>query len=117
MKEDLPHPIEAIKFRMEQMGWNATELAKRTGFPLSHVSEFLSLKRRIPLSFIRAYHHIADATPLEILIQDYSIEKEWCGSCGHDEAWHFEEEAPSICQVHAEVAAADCECKGFQNLP
>jgi len=69
----LPDPIEAIKFRMEQMDWKSVDLARLTYFRLSHISEYLNRKRKIPLSFIRAYHKIADATPLEVLIQDYEL--------------------------------------------
>lgn len=75
MKSRMPHPIEAIKFRMDQMDWNASDLARLTKTPVSHMSEYLNLKRKIPLSFIRAYHRVADSTPLEVLIQDYSLPK------------------------------------------
>lgn len=70
---NLPDPIEAIFFRMDQMNWSSADLARLTGFSPSRISEYLNYKRKIPLSFIRAYHRIADATPLEILIQDYDI--------------------------------------------
>lgn len=73
LKKELPNPIEAIKFRMEQMGWTQAKLSKLTGIKTSHISEYLNRKRKINLSFIRAYHKIADATPLEVLIQDYKI--------------------------------------------
>ena len=69
----LPDPIEAIKFRMDQMDWKSSDLAKLTGFSRAHISEYLNRKRKIPLSFIRAYHKIADATPLKVLIQDYKL--------------------------------------------
>ena len=66
-------PIRMIKFRMEQMGWNQRDLSRLGCGKESHISEYLNRKRKIPLSFIRAYHKIADATPLEILIQDYKL--------------------------------------------
>ena len=66
-------PIEAIKFRMEQMGWSGADLARLTDFRRSHISEYLNRKRKIPLTFIRAYHKIAGETPLSVLIQDYSL--------------------------------------------
>lgn len=65
----LPDPIEAIKFRMEQMGMNQSELAKVVGFK-SRVSEILNRKRKLTLNMIRKLHdnlHI----PTEVLIQDY----------------------------------------------
>jgi HTH-type transcriptional regulator/antitoxin HigA len=71
----LPHPIDAIKFRMSQMNWSASDLARLTGYGRSKVSDFLNRKRKLSLGFIRAYHKIADPTPLEILIQDYKIKE------------------------------------------
>lgn len=68
-----PDPIEAIKFRIEQMSWSQSKLARLTGIKTSHISEYLNRKRKINLNFIRAYHKIADATPLEVLIQEYKI--------------------------------------------
>ncbi|MBI1184745.1 helix-turn-helix domain-containing protein [bacterium] len=65
----MPDPIEAIKFRMEQMGISQSELAKVVGFK-SRVSEILSKKRKLTLAMIRKLHdhlHI----PTEVLIQDY----------------------------------------------
>lgn len=95
------------------MGWSQVDLSEKTGFSPSHISEFLNYKRSIPLSFIRAYHEIADATPLEVLIQEYPLENEMC-ICGHAEAWHFEEETP--CQFFTEKATSDCGCEGFNPL-
>lgn len=69
----LPNPIEAIKFRMEQMGWSSTDLARLTGIGLPHISEYLNRKRKINLTFIRAYNKVADSTPLKVLIQDYKL--------------------------------------------
>lgn len=69
----MPDPIEAIKFRMEQMGWRQTDLYRLGCGSPPHISEYLNRKRKITLSFIRAYHKIADSTPLEVLIQDYKL--------------------------------------------
>jgi HTH-type transcriptional regulator/antitoxin HigA len=66
---DLPDPIEAIKFRMEQMGYNQNDLAKIIGFK-SRASEILSKKRKLSLEMIRQLHtslHI----PTDVLIQNY----------------------------------------------
>lgn len=73
MKKKLPDPIEAIKFRMEQQGLTQADLARAGCGCRSHISEFLSRKRKITLGFIREYHKICDATPLEVLIQDYDL--------------------------------------------
>ena len=42
----LPDPIEAIKFRMEQMGYNQTDLANIIGLK-SRASEILNKKRKL----------------------------------------------------------------------
>lgn len=65
----MPDPIEAIKFRMEQMGMKQKDLAEVVGFK-SRVSEILSKKRKLSLDMIRklnAQLHI----PTEVLIQEY----------------------------------------------
>ncbi len=64
-----PDPIEAIKFRMEQMGLKQKDLADSVGFT-SRVSEILNKKRKLTLEMIRKLHltlHI----PTEVLVQDY----------------------------------------------
>ena len=43
---DLPDPIEAIKFRMEQMGYTQNDLANIVGFK-SRASEILNRKRKL----------------------------------------------------------------------
>ncbi|NLP59531.1 type II toxin-antitoxin system HigA family antitoxin, partial [Lutibacter sp. B1] len=48
----MPDPIEAIKFRMEQMGMNQKDLAEVVGFK-SRVSEILNKKRKLTLNMIR----------------------------------------------------------------
>jgi HTH-type transcriptional regulator / antitoxin HigA len=65
----LPDPIEAIKFRMEQMGFNQTDLANIVGLK-SRASEILNRKRKLSLEMIRQLHdrlHI----PTDVLIQTY----------------------------------------------
>ena len=49
---DLPDPIEAIKFRMEQMGYNQNDLANIVGLK-SRASEILNRKRKLSLEMIR----------------------------------------------------------------
>ena len=66
---EMPDPIEAIKFRMEQMGMKQKDLAEVIGFK-SRVSEILNKKRKLTLEMIRNLNtklHI----PTEVLIQDY----------------------------------------------
>jgi len=66
---DLPDPIEAIKFRMEQMGYTQNDLAKIIGFK-SRASEILNKKRKLSLEMIRQLH-ISLNIPTEVLIQTY----------------------------------------------
>ncbi len=66
---DLPDPIEAIKFRMEQLGYTQSDLAKVVGLK-SRASEILNKKRKLSLDMIRQLHeklHI----PTDVLIQAY----------------------------------------------
>ena len=65
----MPDPIEAIKFRMEQMGMKQKDLAEVMGYK-SRVSEILNKKRKLTLDMIRKLNttlHI----PTEVLVQDY----------------------------------------------
>lgn len=66
---DLPDPIEAIKFRMEQMGYTQNDLAKIIGFK-SRASEILNRKRKLSLEMIRQLHTSLNI-PTEVLIQAY----------------------------------------------
>jgi len=66
---DLPDPVEAIKFRMEQLGMTQTDLANIVG-QKSRASEILNRKRKLSLDMIRQLHlqlHI----PTEVLVQAY----------------------------------------------
>jgi len=66
---DMPDPIAAINFRMEQMGLKQKDLVKMIGFK-SRVSEIMNKKRKLTLEMIRKLN--ADLNiPTEILIQDY----------------------------------------------
>jgi HTH-type transcriptional regulator / antitoxin HigA len=66
---DYPDPIEAIKFRMEQLGYNQNDLAKLVGLK-SRASELLNRKRKLTLEMIRKLH-TSLSIPTEVLIQDY----------------------------------------------
>jgi HTH-type transcriptional regulator / antitoxin HigA len=65
----LPDPIEAIKFRMEQMGYSQSDLAEVVGLQ-SRASEILSKKRKLSLEMIRKLHEKLNI-PTEVLIQAY----------------------------------------------
>ncbi len=66
---NLPDPIEAIKFRMEQMDYSQNDLAKVIGLK-SRASEILNKKRKLSLDMIRNLHSIMKI-PTEVLIQSY----------------------------------------------
>lgn len=65
----LPDPIEAIKFRMEQMGYNQNDLAQIIGLK-SRASEILNRKRKLSLEMIRQLHDRLNI-PTDVLIQTY----------------------------------------------
>ena len=67
----LPDPIEAIKHRMEQMGYSQSDLAKVVGLK-SRASEILNKKRKLSLEMIRNIH-LTLKIPTSVLIQDYQI--------------------------------------------
>ncbi|MEJ0102001.1 MAG: helix-turn-helix domain-containing protein [Bacteroidota bacterium] len=66
---DLPDPIEAIKFRMEQLGYNQSDLANVVGLK-SRASEILNKKRKLTLEMIRSLHATMNI-PTDVLIQNY----------------------------------------------
>jgi len=66
---EAPDPIEAIKFRMEQMNMSKKDLAEIIGYK-SRVSEIFSRKRKLSLKMIRNLHEKLDI-PYESLLADY----------------------------------------------
>ena len=50
-----PDPIDAIKFRMEQMGLSKTDMAKYLGSQ-SRVSEILNRKRNLTLKMVKTLY-------------------------------------------------------------
>lgn len=64
-----PDPIEAIKFRMDQMGLKQKDLVEKVGLK-SRVSEILNRKRKLSLSMIRKLSDSLNI-PTDVLIQDY----------------------------------------------
>jgi len=65
----LPDPIEAIKFRMEQLGYTQSDLANVVGLK-SRASEILNRKRKLTLEMIRNLHDTLNI-PTDVLIQSY----------------------------------------------
>ena len=66
---DFPDPIEAIKFRMEQLGYTQSDLANIVGLK-SRASEILNKKRKLTLEMIRNLHNTLNI-PTDVLIQSY----------------------------------------------
>ena len=61
-----PDPIDAIKFRMEQMGMNKADMVKYLGSQ-SRVSEVLNRKRSLTLKMVRSLYK-GLKIPAEILL-------------------------------------------------
>ena len=66
---DMPDPIEAIKYRMEQMDYTQNDFAKIIGLK-SRASEILNRKRPLTLEMIRNLHEKMNI-PTQVLIQAY----------------------------------------------
>jgi HTH-type transcriptional regulator/antitoxin HigA len=66
---EAPDPIEAIKFRMEQMDMDNNDLAKVIGYK-SRVSEIFNRKRKLTLKMIRNLHEKWNI-PYESLLANY----------------------------------------------
>ena len=64
-----PHPVEAIRFRLEQSGLDEKELNKMLG-GRSRKSEILSGRRKLSLNMIRTLRHKLNISA-DILIEPY----------------------------------------------
>jgi HTH-type transcriptional regulator/antitoxin HigA len=64
-----PDPIEAIKFRLDQMNLSEEKLSEILGYR-SRKSEILSRKRKLSLRMIRKLNEVLNI-PAEVLIQEY----------------------------------------------
>lgn len=64
-----PNPLEAIKFRLDQMGLSEKELGEILGYR-SRKSEILSGKRKLSLAMIRKLNEVLHI-PANVLIQAY----------------------------------------------
>lgn len=66
---DPPDPVEAIKFRMEQLGMKQKDLGAILG-QKSRANEILNRKRKLTLKMIRAINKEL-RIPSEVLIKEY----------------------------------------------
>jgi HTH-type transcriptional regulator/antitoxin HigA len=64
-----PNPLDAIKFRLDQMGLTEKQLGDILGYR-SRKSEILSGKRKLSLAMIRKLNEVLHI-PAEVLIQAY----------------------------------------------
>jgi HTH-type transcriptional regulator/antitoxin HigA len=64
-----PNPLDAIKFRLDQMGLSEKELGEILGYR-SRKSEILSGKRKLSLAMIRKLNEVLHI-PAAVLIQAY----------------------------------------------
>jgi len=65
-----PHPIEAILFRLDQLGMKKSQLREILGHR-SRINEVLSGKRKLSLAMIRNLN-TALQIPAEVLIKEYN---------------------------------------------
>ena len=65
----LPDPVEAIKFRMEQLGYSSSDLENVVGTN-SQISDILSRKIKLSLELIRKLHKVLNI-PTDVLISEY----------------------------------------------
>ncbi len=66
---DLPDPIEALRFRMDQLGMKQKDLVKTIGFK-GRVSDILNKKRKLSLPMIRRISTSLNI-PTSVLIKEY----------------------------------------------
>ena len=71
---DPPDPIEAIKFRMEQMGLTRKDLERYMG-SRGRVAEVLSKRRRLSIDMIRRLNE-GLGVPADVLIAKYPLRSE-----------------------------------------
>lgn len=81
---DLPDSIEAIKFRMDQMGLKQKDLIPFIG-SRSKVSEVLSRQRPLSISMIRKLHE-GLGIPTDVLLKEPAVcgkaQNKSCSPCG-----------------------------------
>ena len=68
---EAPDPIEAIRFRMDQLGLDRKDMEPFIGSK-SKVSEVLNRKRPLSLPMIRSLHHRL-GIPADVLVRDVSL--------------------------------------------
>ncbi len=70
----MPHPIEAIKIRMEDLGLTRKDLMEHLGKSSGRVSDILNRRRALTLGDVRTLSRLLHI-PTEVLSQEYPIEE------------------------------------------
>jgi HTH-type transcriptional regulator / antitoxin HigA len=70
----MPHPIEAIKIRMEALGVSRKDLMEHLDKSSGRVSDILNCRRTLTLGDIRKLSTLLHI-PMEVLSQEYPLEK------------------------------------------
>jgi len=70
----MPHPIEAIKISMENLGLTRRDLMEHLGKSSGRVSDLLNCRRALTLGDIRVLSKLLHV-PMEVLSQEYPIEE------------------------------------------
>ncbi|MCB0395489.1 MAG: helix-turn-helix domain-containing protein [Flavobacteriales bacterium] len=66
---EVPDPLEAIKYRMEEQGLTNKDLANILGYK-SRVTDIFKKHRKLNLNMVRKLHQVLNI-PLETLVKDY----------------------------------------------
>ena len=75
-KTQLPKPLDYVEFVMDQMDFKQVDLVHGGCGCRSHVSEMVNGKRRMTISFIRAFLKMSHRENMaHFLIQDYKLKK------------------------------------------
>jgi HTH-type transcriptional regulator / antitoxin HigA len=70
----MPHPIEAIKIRMEDLGLTRKDLMEHLGKSSGRVSDVLNCRRALTLGDVRILSKLLHL-PTEVLSQEYPLEE------------------------------------------
>lgn len=70
----MPHPVEAIKIRMEDLGLSRKDLMEHLGKSSGRVSDILNCRRALTLGDVRILSSLLHL-PAEVLSQEYPLKK------------------------------------------
>jgi HTH-type transcriptional regulator / antitoxin HigA len=70
----MPHPIEAIKVRMEDLGLTRKDLMENLGKSSGRVSDILNCRRALTLGDVRTLSKLLQL-PTDVLSQEYPLEE------------------------------------------